>query len=220
MQTKNRQLNNIEIKILSRYIQKLENELNRKLNWPAILIVCFLCILFAIHIYNYDKSNWSLISKFLIGICPVTIWILVENKYKNRKNDKQFLLDLKHIETSKTINIIEISATRIIEFSEKNDEGAHYLIELKDGQCLYMWDEQYLISENKQFPCKQFEIYIDRNLKYAIEEKVNCKGDKIEALKIPGKVKWEYFKEKGFPLDLEIETKTFDQVIEEIKMIT
>jgi len=219
MKTENRQLDDIESSKLSESITQLEKAINPNLNWKAILILLLLTALFAIHIYYYDKSNWSLISKFLVCVCPIIIWILVENKNNGRKKSKKNLEALKDIEIRKTIHVIKINATRIIEFIEKDDEGTLYLIENTDGQCFYLWDEQYLISEDKPFPCNRFDIYLDNSFKYAIEEKINCKGERIESIKISGKDKWTYFKDKGFPNDLEIEKKKFDEVINEIKTI-
>lgn len=219
MKTENRQLDEIENSKLSERITQLEKAVNPKLNWKAILILLLLTALFAIHIYYYDKSNWSLISKFLVCVCPIIIWILVENKNNGKKKSMSRIEELKDIEIRKTIDIIKINATRIIEFIEKDDEGTLYLIENTDGQCFYLWDEQYLISEDKPFPCNRFDIYLDNSFKYAIEEKINCKGERIESIKISGKDKWTYFKDKGFPKDLEIEKKKFDEIINEINTI-
>jgi hypothetical protein len=219
MRTVNRQLNDIEISRLSESIARLEKTVNQKLNWTAIFILLLLTALFSIHIYYFDKSNWSLISKFLVCVCPIIIWVIIENRYKGRKKRTKDLDELKDIERRKTIKVIEINAGRIIEFSEKDDEGTLYLIERTDGQRIYLWDEQYLISEDQPFPCERFDIYADNNFKYAIEEKVNCIGGSVETIKVSGKDKWTYFKQRGFPDDLEIEKKTLDEVISEIKTI-
>lgn len=219
MTTAIRPLNSSESSRLSETIRHLEKATNTKLNWTAILILLMLTVFFAVHIYYYDKSNWSLISKFLVCVCPILIWILIENKFKGRKKRTEGLNELKEIEIRKTINIIEVNASRIIEFTEKEDEGTLYLIEQTDDQCVYLWDEQYLISENKPFPCSKFDIYVDNNFKYAIEDKINCEGQMIEPIKISGKDKWTYFKERGFPGDLEIEKLKFDEVLREIKTI-
>ncbi len=219
MKTEKRQLDSNEISQLSESIQRLEKEANPKFNWTAIFILALLTAVFAIHIYYYDKSNWSLISKFLVCVCPIIIWVIVENKLKGRKKKIEVLIELKEIEKRKVINVIEINANRIIEFLEQDDEGILYLIEKTDGQCIYLWDEQYLITEDNPFPCNKFDIYIDSNFKYAIEEKVNCKGEYIESIKVSGNNKWRYFKDRGFPEDLEIESKTLEEVIEEIKTI-
>jgi len=219
MTTTIRPLNSSESGRLSKSIRQLEKTVNPKLNLTAILTLLALTVLFAVHIYYYDESNWSLISKFLVCVCPIIIWILIENKFKGRKKRDDGLNDLKKIETRKTINVIEVNASRIIEFTEKEDEGILYLVERTDGQCVYLWDEQYLISGNKPFPCSKFDIYVDNNFKYAIEDKINCEGQVIEPIKISGKDKWTYFKERGFPGDLEIEKLKFDEVLREIKTI-
>lgn len=217
MKTETRILNADETHKLEKSILKLEKAVDAKLNWSAILILLLLTALFAIHIYYYDKSNWSLISKFLVCVCPIIIWVMIENKYKGRKKRISRLKELKEIEKSKTIDIIEMNARRIIEFLEKEDEGTLYLVENTSGECIYLWDEQYLLSEHKLFPCDRFDIYTDNNFTYAIEEKVYCKGKRIESIRISGDRKWSYFKDIRFPSHLEIEQKGLDEIIDEIK---
>ncbi|MNK69573.1 hypothetical protein D3C87_889650 [compost metagenome] len=218
MQITRRSLNRIESNKLSQYINQFEKANNLKLNWKVIFILLILICLFATHIYYYDKSNWSLISKFLISICPIIIWIMVENKFKGKKEKAKTLNRLKDIKAKNSIEIIDINANRVIEFIEKEDEGILYLIETSNGQGFYLWDEQYLIPENRGFPCTKFEIYLDNDLKYAIDEKICCKGNKIESIKISGENKWKYFK-KGFPQDLEIERRNLDEIIYNIKTL-
>jgi len=66
MQIKKRQLNDSESKKLSKKIKELEKINYLKINWIVISTLVLLTCLFAVHIYFYDKSNWSLISKFLV----------------------------------------------------------------------------------------------------------------------------------------------------------
>ncbi|MNY00084.1 hypothetical protein D3C86_1325660 [compost metagenome] len=162
MQITRRSLNRIESNKLSQYINQFEKANNLKLNWKVIFILLILICLFATHIYYYDKSNWSLISKFLISICPIIIWIMVENKFKGKKEKAKTLNRLKDIKAKNSIEIID--------------------------------------------------------LKYAIDEKICCKGNKIESIKISGENKWKYFK-KGFPQDLEIERRNLDEIIYNIKTL-
>lgn len=143
---------------------------------------------------------------------------MVENKFKGKKEKAKTLNRLKDIKAKNSIEIIDINANRVIEFIEKEDEGILYLIETSNGQGFYLWDEQYLIPENRGFPCTKFEIYLDNDLKYAIDEKICCKGNKIESIKISGENKWKYFK-KGFPQDLEIERRNLDEIIYNIKTL-
>ncbi len=130
MKTENRPLDGNESSRLSESIRQLGKTANPKLNWTTILILALLTVLSAIHIYYYDKSNFSLISKFLVCLFPVVIWTKVENEYKGSKKRTEYLSGLKEIERNKTINVVEIYASRIIEFIENKDEGTLYLIEL------------------------------------------------------------------------------------------
>lgn len=212
-----RQINPAERKILTRVINRLEKNSNAKLNWKAIIILTGATILFGIHIYYYEESNWSLPSKFLVCVCPIMIWIIIENKYKGKKKENKILSALKEISEIGLITIIPVNTTRIIEFEQKEDEGTLFLVEINKNERIYLDDEQWLIPHPGKFPCDKFDIYLDKNFAYAINRKVYCNGRKIEPIKVPGNIKWKYF--DGFPEDLSKEPKTFDEILSEIKTV-
>lgn len=218
MQIKSRELNSDENAKLSLSIKELEKANNLKINWFVIFSLLISTCLFVIHIYYYDKSNWSLLSKFLVGLCPIIIWIYIENKLKIKKQSTKNLNELREFKLKNSIEIFEINANRIVEFLENDDESILYLIETIDGESIYLWDEQYFISENNLFPCNKFDIYLDDVFRKLIGEKVHCKGERIESIKISGEDKWKYFK-KAFPKDLEIERRNLDEVISEIEIL-
>lgn len=212
-------LNNTESKKLSNKIKELDKAINLRLNWLIIILFLILTFISAVHIYYYDKSNWSLASKFLVCLCPIIIWIYIENKVKIKKQSSKSLNELRGIQLKNSIEIIKVEATRIIEFLEKEDEGILYLIETFDGQSFYLWNEQYLIPENEIFPCAKFDIYLNNEFKYAIDEKIYCKSDKIDTIKISGDDKWVYFDKRGFPEDLELEKQKFEDIIYALKSL-
>lgn len=212
-----RQINVAERKLLIAEIKRLEKDLGRKLNWKMIIILIIVTFLSAIHIYYYDDSNWSLLSKLLVGICPVGIWIVIENKYKGKKKEVSRLNELKEINNRNAIEVIRIIADRIIQFEQQDDEGVLFLIETRDER-IYLDDEQWLIPHPRKFPCTGFDIYLDKNFSYAIGRKVYCIGKKIDPIKIPAKIKWKLF-ENEYPADLTRESRTIDEILSEIKSI-
>lgn len=214
-----RTLNSKEIERVKNIINDFENVVNRSLNWKGIFTLFLLTVLSAIHIFHYDKSNWSLISKLLVVSCPIGIWVILEQKYKGRKKRIDEINKLKEFEKGKPINIIKVQAKRVMEFEEKDDEGILYLIEPTEGNSFYLWNDQWLIPEDLIFPCSEFEIYLDETVKFALERKVNCKGQKIKTIKISSNEKWKYFGRKGFPGDLEKEEKRIEEIETEIKTI-
>jgi hypothetical protein len=218
MPLEKRQISSSERIRLERIIKEEEQYLGMPLNWKAILILSVLTFLFGIHIYYYPESSWSLPSKFLVCVCPIIIWIVIENKYKGKKKKNKILNKLKSINEGEPISVMQVTAVRMIEFKEKEDEGTLFLFETSSKECIYLWDDQWLIQPESGFPCDIFDIYLDADFSYAMECKVFCKGQKIEPIKIPGKVKWTYF-EKGFPASLDKEQKSFDEIIAEIKLI-
>ena len=213
-----RQLNVAERKVLIAEIKRLERDLNTRLNWKSIIILTVITFLSAIHIYYYDDSNWSLISKFLVSTCPILIWVVFEFRYKGKKKEKNLLLDLKKINNENSIDIIKVTTDRVIQFEQQDDEGVLFLIETKKER-IYLDDEQWLIPYPRKFPCTEFDIYLDKNFIYAIRRKVYCIGKKIEPIKIPAKIKWKLFEENGQPLDLSKEPRTIEEILSDIKSI-
>src|SRR5688572_28123529 len=133
-----RQINPAERKILMASINNLEKTLHAKLNWKAIIILSVATILFAIHIYYYDDSSWSLPSKFLVCVCPILIWIIIENKYKGRKKENKNLDHLKEIRDSGLIPFMQVSTNRVIKFQQKDDEGTWFLVENDKNERIYL----------------------------------------------------------------------------------
>ena len=216
-----RQINQAERKVLTAEINKLEKTLTTPLNWKAIIIFAIITILSAIHIYYYDDSNWSLPSKFLVCFGPIGIWVTLEIKYKGKKKENKKLDELKEINKNGLINIITVSTNRVIEFEQKDDEGTLFLIENVKGESMYLYDDQWLIPHPRKFPCDKFDIYLDKEFVYAMTRKVYCAGDKINPVKVPGELSWKYFEsmERGWPGDLSKESKTFDEILTDIKTI-
>lgn len=215
MEISNRELSDEELKKLSKSLNELEKQ--SSYNFFIISILILLTIFSFFHIYYNNFSNWSIISKFLVCSCPIYIWVVIENKLKFKSKSLGLYKSLKNIKQSNSINIISIKANRILEFRESDDEGIFYLVENSEGICFYLYDEQYLIPE--QFPCDCFDIYTDKNFVYAIDEKLVCKGSKIQLIIVSDKVKSSYFNQNGIPSDLQIENKSFDEIVDLIKKI-
>lgn len=216
-----RQINPAERRVLAGEINRLEKALKAKLNWKAIIVFALITVLSAIHIYYYDDSNWSLPSKFLVCFGPIGIWVTLEARYKGNKKENKTLNELKEINKRGLINIIPVSTNRVIEFEQKDDEGTLFLIETNKGERIYLSDDQWLIPHPRKFPCDKFDIYLDKEFAYAMCRKVYCAGEKLKPIKVPGELSWKYFEsiERGWPEDLSKETKTFDEILIEIKTV-
>jgi hypothetical protein len=139
-----RQINAAERKVLMAEIKRREKDLRARLNWKAIILLTAITFLSAIHIYYYDSSNWSLISKFLVSTCPIVIWVVLEIRYKGKKTEKNILNDLIKINNWNSIDIIKVTTDSVIHFEQQDDEGVLFLIETKKER-IYLDDEQWLI---------------------------------------------------------------------------
>jgi hypothetical protein len=185
MKLESRPLEREEMAKITATIEELDREVHRGLNVPLIIGLGAVTLGSAIHIYHYDASDWSLISKSLICLCLIIIWLIIEEKHKGRKNRIAGLEALKSMGRSGVVRVCRIQAKRVIAFEEKEDEGVLYLIECDTGKCIYLWDEQYLIPTDGPFPSETIEVYLDDTFKYALEEKVNCKGKRVDTIPYP-----------------------------------
>ena len=211
---------NIDIKEkekLNTRISEIKESLNIRFNWIVVFVLIGITIASMVHIIYFDKSNWSLISKFSVCVAPIGIWVVIERYFKQKKNGNKELKSLTDIQNEGQISVVTFELNRIAKLEEYEDEGDLYLIETKDKKCTYLWDAEYLLINDKEFPSDQFEVYVDDTFKFGIDKKVKCLGNKLTPTIINGENKWAFFGKVGFPGDLQIEEKPFDQIIEEIK---
>lgn len=212
-----RKMDHEEMSVLSKNIQELEDIIYGRLNWLLIMGLVIATILSAIHIYYYDKSNWSLPSKLLVISCPIFICGIIGRKYDGRNTNIKIVEEWKAIQLLQAIKVTTIKATRVIKFEETENEGILYLIESNEGNCFYLWDDQYLIPEDGSFPCDIFEVYLDEVFIHIAETKIRCIGEKIKEITISGKHKWTYLEWRGIPYDFENEQKGLDEVMKVIE---
>lgn len=195
-------------------IQNLIAKESKAFNWKSFFICLALLILSIIHIYFYSFSNWSIPSKFLVSILPVWFWVIIEDYFKNKKSSHRKLLAIQELKNNAKIEVFSIHANKVALLDEYEDEGVCYLIEMKNGECLYLWDNQYNFPNC--FPNDYFEYYLNKVYSYCVDETILCLGSKINFIDIDGNSKWNYFSKRGFPSNFEPTKGTFDQTIQEI----
>lgn len=153
-------------------------------------------------------------------MAPIGIWVVIEQYMKQKKNGNKQLQSLTKIKNGNQISVVPIELNRIVKLEEYEDEGDLYLIETKDKKCIYLWDAEYLLIDDKEFPSEQIEVYVDDTFKFGINKKVKCLGNKLIPTIVKGKDKWSFYGKVSFPRDLQIEEKPFDKIIEELKTKT
>ena len=89
--------------------------------------------------------------------------------------------------------------------------NAIYIVEIEKDKVLYLWDTEYNL--NKKFPCLDFEIY-EPNFYKLVGRQIYPLSEKIQAIKIDKKAKWNYMQEYGVRGHLETEIIGFDSLIE------
>ena len=94
MNTIKRNINSIEKEKLNARISEIRESLNIRLNLAVIIVLIGITVLSAVHIYYFDKSNWSLISKFSVCAAPIGIWVVIEHYFKQKKNGNKELMSL------------------------------------------------------------------------------------------------------------------------------
>ena len=139
-------------------------------------------------------------------------------RFKNLRKDKKLLNLLLDIYNSKKLEVYSVNANQVIRFGDRGEPEVFYLIKENNGQAFYLYDEK-LFTDNNQFPCEEFEIYLSPELVEAFQQMVNCVSkNKIRPIVFDTDKMWEYFDKRGWPKDLEYENKSFETVAEELRM--
>jgi hypothetical protein len=110
------------------------------------------------------------------------------------------------------VNTCLINAKRIAVAEEYEDEGDLFIIEYDIDKVLYLWDYDY--NRRRKFPCLSFEIYEEDFFKL-FGRQVYPLSDRMNALTIDKKAKWNYMKKVGAPGHLQTERVNFDRLIQD-----
>ncbi|MFK7972120.1 MAG: hypothetical protein AB8F95_17255 [Bacteroidia bacterium] len=218
MQPITRNIDAEEQQKLADYVKSVEDRSKGKFNGKWLIVFLVITLLSAIHIIFRLDSEWRRLSVAAGIFGVIGIWTILENLIKKRKTAKKELPELLLAQIGSKVNVISITASRVIQFEEYEDEGELYLIETPEGECFYLWDWLYTMVENSLFPSSQFEIFVEGYIHNAFDTNIKILGDPISPIMIKGKIKWDYFEKEGFPEPLEKLNKSFDEILEELKM--
>ena len=118
MTTIKRNIDSVEKEKLNTRISEITKSLNIRINWITISILIGITIASAFHIYYFDYSNWSLISKFSVCLAPIGIWVIIEQYFKQKKNGNKELKSLTEIRNEGQISVVSIELNRIAKLEE------------------------------------------------------------------------------------------------------
>ena len=107
---------------------------------------------------------------------------------------------LRELEEQGVLARTDFTAVRAFSVEEFEDEGLHFVIELKDGGILYL-SGQYLY-DCKQFPCTEFTVYRHRDEDWVAD--IRCGGKAIETEALPFAFSKAHFKAGLVPEDGQI----------------
>lgn len=218
MKTIKRNINQNEKAKLDTRVLEIQTRLGVGLNFKVVLFLFGISIASGFHIFYYDDSNWSLLSKLLIVTTPIGIWVVIQEYFKQKKNSNKELNSLVELQESGQISVMSININRIAKLQEHEDEGDLYLIENKENKCIYLWGAAFLPMGDKEFPSEQIEVYVDELVMSAINKRVNSNGKKLNPILVSTECKWAHYSKVGFPEELQLLGQTFDDILLEIEM--
>jgi len=170
-----------------------------------------------VYLANWTKYDFL---TFVFGtIAVLSFSFVVFMPYEIYKDLKRAKLKSKEIDDILHANIIDVTpirAKQIAVAKEYEDEGDLYIVEIEDGNILYLWDNDYNLRKN--FPCLEFEIY-SKDFYKLIGWEINPLTDKFKPIVIDAKAKWAYMKKIGGPEHLTIEKKDFKNLVEQINNV-
>ena len=203
-------------KISSFEIEKIDSAITdySQADKPRIRFLFFgvlLCILFGWHIYIFNHSSWSLISKWGIVLVPISIWVYVEDFFKIKKKKKTYLEQLTEFKEKNELSMLVIRPKRVLEFLKFEEDMAFYLVEEANGQSFYLCDfeDQFPI----EFPTTILEYYLDDIYSSSTNQKLLCKGSKIPLIGINTPKNWADNEKMGDLYNFESPKYSFDEFL-------
>jgi hypothetical protein len=204
--------------------QKLEQKLAAlppaaKISWWKIAIAFCVMLASGAHIYYYDDSDWSLISKFLVVLSPIVIWVITSFYFEKRKSDSKEKSFLENLLSTNEVSVFNLEINRATKLGESEDEGTMYLIEQKNGRSIWLYDFVYELEEKTSLS-EFIEVYTDQDLFSIFGLVAREEGKTISCSFISNKDKWDYFAKNGWPNHLEVSNKSFDALMLELQYNT
>lgn len=212
--TKKRPLNSDEKETLQKMLDKLSNK--PRLNWLLVAFLALVGLSSGAYIYYYDYPALSFICKMLVCASPIGIWVIVELYFDKKKENSKEKTLLENLLAQDVISVAGLEVKRAAKLGEHEDEGTMYLIEMKDNQCVWLWDFVYELEDKNSLP-EYLEIYTGEDALGIFGLVAKREGKSITCSFISTQDKWDYFEKTDWPDQLEISKKGFDDLMLEIQ---
>ncbi|MCC6372171.1 MAG: hypothetical protein IT236_14300 [Bacteroidia bacterium] len=201
-----------ELRVLKTLKTNKEKQGRSKIKFYHFIIAAFIGAGFTCITTIIPDSFWTLLFGTLAVLAFTFIVFAPYEIYKSKKQEREFLQSVGLYIERGTVDTFIVNASRIAIADEFEDESDLYIIEIGPEKLLYLWDSAYTM--NKKFPCLNFEVY-EENFFKLFGRQIYTLSERINPIKIDKKAKWNYMKKFGAPDLLTIETKNFDELIEE-----
>jgi hypothetical protein len=209
---KTRQFNPTELRLLKTLQTQKEKEGVSKIKFYHFLGAALLGTGFT-YLATLTKSSFWVLPLGTIAVFAYAFIVFYPYEmYKLKKRHTVFLHNLNSLIDKGTVDTCLINAKRIAIAEEYEDEGDLFIIEYDTDNILYLWDDDY--SMPKKFPCLSFELYEESFYKL-LGRQVYPLSDRIDALIIDKKAKWNYMKMFGAPGHLQTDNTNFNKLIED-----
>lgn len=175
-----------QLRILKAFHKK---RLRNGFKWKTLLKSGLFIFGFAAIIYFLNNHEISWVGK--IGL-PFTLFILYLNikaYFQNRKISQKEILQIDQLLISNKIEVIQYKCKRAILFSEYEDEGVCYALELADNRLLFWWDIDHI--GQGFLPSSIIEIYADEMMRNLLKVDIRPLGERFIPIVISPEIKWE-----------------------------
>jgi hypothetical protein len=213
IQLVHRQQDAREIKVLEQLLKKLHATLKHRIRPHHYLIALAIAILFT----YFAAISRSGITGLPSGFIAVFAWAFMVfapyETYKLRKQNGRIVERVKALLQSGSVETIPITAIRIAQAKEFEDEGDLFIVEYEPDRLLFLWDHDRFLQ--RSFPCLSFELYTGEFLK--LTGRMICpRSEKITAVQIEPARKWKQMDHPGIPEHFQTMEAGFDAYISSI----
>lgn len=213
LQTVTRALTPRETKALKKIRKTNESVLSRGYKWPNVGLAI---VLAALCMYGATWTRYDLIT-FILGVSAVFsigyVFFMPYEAYKDIRRANRMIRKVESVLKAGTVEVTPVIATRVALAKELEDEGDLYIVELQDGQLLYIYDYDH--NMRKGFPCLEFELY-NEEFHNLVGRLINPVSEKIKPIEIDAQAKWNYVRKTSAPEHLQIQKTSFDRLVEKI----
>lgn len=175
-----------QLRILQAFYKK---RLRDGFKWKLVAKNGFFIVAFVAIIYFFNGHDISWVGIIGLPFTSLILYLNIRDYFREQKIFKKELPQIEQLLASDEIEVIQYNCKKAILFSEYEDEGACYALELADNRLLFWWDIDY--GGQGFLPNSIIEVYADEMMKNLLKVDIRLLGERFMPIVILPEIKWE-----------------------------